>query len=203
MLPGAVHPSRSSASVRCGTATCTACSPSHSWPESSPCFASFSSRYFSASWTVRSTFGCCFNFLSYAVVVVVLCTGGAPSASASFCLLPRLPLVRRLLFLCLLLAMLFFACCWLCSSLPAVGYALVMPAVGFALSVMGPWVPTLAVFFMGSRVPIPGCLFMGSLLPARIIRTCFLGSVVQVTVVLRHRAVLVLVACTPQARSTI
>ena len=36
------------------------------------------------------------------------------------------------------------------------------PAVGIALSVMGPRVPTLAVFFMGSRVPIPGCLFMGS-----------------------------------------
>ena len=31
------------------------------------------------------------------------------------------------------------------------------PAVGIALSVMGPGVPTLAVFFMGSRVPIPGC----------------------------------------------
>ena len=32
--------------------------------------------------------------------------------------------------------MLFFACCWLCSSLPAVGYALVMPAVGFALVIL-------------------------------------------------------------------
>ena len=62
------------------------------------------------------------------------------------------------------------ACCWPCSSLPAVGFALLMPAVGFAL-VMGPWVPTLAVFFMGSRVPIPGCLFMGSRVP---IPGCFL-----------------------------
>ena len=35
--------------------------------------------------------------------------------------------------LCLLLAMLFFACCWPCSSLSAVGHALSLSAVGHAL----------------------------------------------------------------------
>ena len=41
--------------------------------------------------------------------------------------------------LCLLLAMLFLACCWLCSSLPAVGYALpcLLLAVLFLSWVLG------------------------------------------------------------------
>ena len=57
-------------------------------------------------------------------------------------------------------------------------HRLCSPAVGTALSVMGPGVPTLAVFFMGSRVPIPGCLFMGSRVP---IPGClFMGSRVPI-----------------------
>ena len=148
--------------------------------ESSPCFASFSSRYFSASLNCTmyssSTLGACAPWGCASVKVFCICSlWNCNMVFWSTCCALLMPAVGHAL-LCLLLALLFFACCWLCSSLPAVGYALVM----------GPWVPTLAVFFMGSRVPIPGCLFMGSRVP---IPGClFMGSVVQVTIVLRHRA---------------
>ena len=122
----------------------------------------------------------------------------------STCCALLMPAVGHAL-LCLLLALLFFACCWLCSSLPAVGYALLclllamlFLACCWLCSCHGSLGPNPGCFlhgfsgpnpdclFMASRVPIPGCLFMGSRVP---IPGClFMGSVVQVTIVLRHRA---------------
>ena len=51
-------------------------SPSHSWSQSSPCFASFSSRYFSASWTVRSHFDWDKSLFSFVMVFTVTDLGG-------------------------------------------------------------------------------------------------------------------------------
>ena len=166
MLPGAVHPSGSSASVRCGTVTwCSAGSPSHSWPESSPCFASFSSRYFSASWTVRSTFGCCCRPL-YWWCSLSFCFFLPPSSTSSGATtLVSLPAVGHAL-LCLLLAMLFFACCWLCSCHACCWLCSCHACCWLCSCHACCWLCSCHAC----------CLFM--------------GSVVQVTIVLRHRAVL-------------
>ena len=114
--------------------------------------------------------------------------------------------------LCLLLAMLFFACCWPCSSLPAVGHALLSSTLRIGLRVsFAPvvcchatallFVSFVCIFGRSSRlqcqlfVPVVPLVVLSSLRVSFALVFCLpefdpLGSVVQVTIVLRHRAVL-------------
>ena len=114
--------------------------------------------------------------------------------------------------LCLLLAMLFFACCWPCSSLPAVGHALLTSTLRIGLRVSSApvacchatallFVSFVYIFGRSSRlqcqlfVPVVPLVVLFSLRVSSALVFCLpefdpLGSVVQVTVVLRHRAVL-------------
>ena len=114
--------------------------------------------------------------------------------------------------LCLLLAMLFFACCWPCSSLPAVGHALLTSTLRIGLRVSSApvacchatallFVSFVCIFGRSSRlqcqlfVPVVPLVVLFSLRVSSALVFCLpefdpLGSVVQMTVVLRHRAVL-------------
>ena len=105
--------------------------------------------------------------------------------------------------------MLFFACCWPCSSLPAVGHALLTSTLRIGLRVSSApvacchatallFVSFVCILGRSSRlqcqlfVPVVPLVVLFSL---RALVFCLpefdpLGSVVQVTVVLRHRAVL-------------
>ena len=113
---------------------------------------------------------------------------------------------------CLLLAMLFFACCWRCSSLPAVGHALLLSTLRISLRVsFAPVacchatallsVSFVCIFGWSSRlqcqlfVPVAPLVVLFSLRVSSALVFCLpefdpLGSVVQVTIVLCHRAVL-------------
>ena len=114
--------------------------------------------------------------------------------------------------LCLLLAMLVFACCWPCSSLPAVGHALLTSTLRIGLRVSSAhvaccratallFVSFVCIFGRSSRlhcqlfVPVVPLVVLFSLRVSSALVFCLpefdpLGSVVQVTVVHRHRAVL-------------
>ena len=127
------------------------------------------------------------------------------------CRCSSLPAVGDAL-LCLLLAMLFFACCWRCSSLPAVGDALLSSTLRISLRVsFAPVacchatallsVSFVCIFGWSSRlqcqlfVPVAPLVVLFSLRVSSALVFCLpefdpLGSVVQVTIVLCHRAVL-------------
>ena len=127
------------------------------------------------------------------------------------CCALSLPAVGHAL-LCLLLAMLFFACCWPCSSLPAVGHALLTSTLRIGLRVSSApvacchatallFVSFVCNFGRSSRlqcqlfVPVVSLVVLFSLRVSSALVFCSpefdpLGSVVQVTIVLRHRAVL-------------
>ena len=130
---------------------------------------------------------------------------------SSLCLL-----LAMLFFACL--AMLFFACCWLCSSLclllamlffmPAVGFALdvllhvLIPAVGYALSfLLHVFVPAVSLggppdcnanslFQLCYWLFSSPCACHPRLFSAYPNSILWVASFVQVTVVLRHRAML-------------
>ena len=108
--------------------------------------------------------------------------------------------------------MLFFACCWPCSSLPAVGHALLTSTLRIGLRVSSApvacchatallFVSFVCIFGRSSRlqcqlfVSVVPLVVLFSLRVSSALVFCLpefdpLGSVVQVTIVLCHRAVL-------------
>ena len=91
--------------------------------------------------------------------------------------------------LCLLLAMLFFACCWLCSSLPAVGFALLFFCTCSSLLYL--W----AVLQIAMSPLCSSCATGYSLLPARVIRACFLLTRIRSSGYRRPRSSFAIVLC--------
>ena len=126
-------------------------------------------------------------------------------------------LLLAMLFSCLLLAML-FSCLLLAMlfSLPVlqIGLRVSFAPVACCHATALLFVSFVCIFGRSSRlqcqlfVPVVLLVVLFSLRVSSALVFCLpefdpLGSLVQVPVVLRHRAVLVLVACTSQARSTI